>query len=195
MFTRISDVDPPLCQHREEIVIVTKRSDAEQWPAIRCRARRGHPPATEYRWTFYPERPETEPDDGRMDDFRRHVRRGVVPSSLASADTAVLRGGGGEASAPYTFTTSTPVLKSYPPAMVMATSGPSSYTGAHGYFLRGRLECRAVNAVGVQNVPCVYRITGKVERRLQVVAMWVLNFEFPNPKSPKSESYEYKTMH
>lgn len=161
-FFRFFDTDVPVCQHREAVSIVAKISDGlVGGPAIRCRAGRGHPPTIEYHWTFVPE-PPADPDTHRVGRFDSDQsvydgRPGSEPDALQTA-TAVQNGGGGGGTS-YTFTTSTPVLKSYVSAVMAAAS--ASYNGARLDFLHGRLECRAVNEMGVQIRPCVYRITGK----------------------------------
>lgn len=156
-FIRVSQCDRedvPVCQHREDVLIVMKKSDAVAEPVIRCRAGRGHPPTSEYYWTFYPEQPENR-NRGQLDpnDMNSFSERSTRKSSLS--ETAVQGGDGGVL---YSFTTNTPVLKSYVTAVKAAASTSSNRVPAN--FLFGRLECRAINAMGMQNRPCVYRITG-----------------------------------
>lgn len=165
------DADVPVCRHREDATIAVRKSDAGAGPAIRCRAGRGHPPTVEYRWTFYPDLTDFrdgEPD-GTMTLAAGRWARDAVDS--LRADTAVIQGGldgggggggvGGGSTTSYTFTTSTPVLKSYLTAVKAAAAAATlNAATVHPNFLRGRLECRAVNAVGTQRRPCVYHITG-----------------------------------
>lgn len=163
----MGDADVPVCRHREDATIAVRKSEAGAGPAIRCRAGRGHPPSVEYRWTFYPDPQQTEYRDGEPDGTMtlaagRWVRD--VVNSLR-AETAVIQGGldsgsGGSGSTSYTFTTSTPVLKSYLTAVKAAAAAVSNEAAVHPNFLSGRLECRAVNAMGTQRRPCVYHITG-----------------------------------
>jgi hypothetical protein len=162
----MGDADVPVCRHREDATIAVKKSEAGAGPAIRCRAGRGHPPSVEYRWTFYPDQQQTDYRDGEpggtMTLAAGRWARDVVNS--LRAETAVIQGGldggsGGGGTTSYTFTTSTPVLKSYITAVKAAAAASNAVT-VHPNFLRGRLECRAVNAMGTQPQPCVYHITG-----------------------------------
>ncbi|XP_022178469.1 uncharacterized protein LOC111039313 [Myzus persicae] len=149
----------PVCQHREDIYIITKKSDAATGPVIRCRAGHGHPPTIEYHWKFYPEQAELE-----------HHNRGPIESnemtltgrSIRELDSLLTESAvqGSDGGISYTFTTSTPVLKTYLSAVSAAASAASS-SAVRPNFLHGRLECRAVNTMGIQNKPCVYRITDK----------------------------------
>lgn len=157
----------PVCQHRKAVSIITKMSEGPVGgPSIRCRAGRGHPPTIEYQWTFVPE-PPADPDTrrvGRLEpDESVYGGRPAREMDALLTGTAVQGSSGGGGGTSYTFTTSTPVLKSYVSAVTAAAS--ASYNGARPDFLHGRLECRAVNEMGVQNRPCVYRISGKTLQR------------------------------
>lgn len=146
--------DVPVCQHREDMVIIKKKTDTVTGPTIRCRAGRGHPPTIEYQWRFYPE-PSAGPET--LDaDAMAFAGRTVRQLDTLLTDAAVAPGG--DAGVSYKFTTSTPVLKSYVSAVAAAASASSNAVLSD--FLHGRLECRAVNPMGVQLKPCVYRITG-----------------------------------
>jgi len=153
--------DVPVCQHREDILIVTTKSDTVTVPAIRCRAGRGHPPTIEYHWTFYPEQTEQDGRDGDSlgPNEMTYAGRSVGEKDSLLSQTAVQTGDGGTS---YTFTTTTPTLRSYLSAVSAAVSAPPNAVRPN--FLRGRLECRAVNTMGKQIRPCVYRITGKTGR-------------------------------
>ncbi|XP_025414233.1 uncharacterized protein LOC112686242 [Sipha flava] len=158
----------PVCRHREDVVIVMKKSDPVTGPVIRCRAGHGHPPANQYNWRFYPEQAEPErrhsgPSPDGSDGMMAYAGRSTRGLGSLLAETAVPDGGGGTS---YAFTTNTPVLKSYA-SNVAAAAAASSASSASGVatspkFLHGRLECRAVNSMGVQTKPCVYRITDKM---------------------------------
>lgn len=162
--------DVPVCQHREDVLIVTKKSDPVTGPVIRCRAGHGHPPAIQYNWKFYPEQAEPEtrksgssPADESNEMTMTYAGRSVRQLDSLLTETAVQGGGGDGGAVSYAFTTNTPVLKSYV-SNVAAAASPSSSASGLPKFLHGRLECRAVNAMGTQTKPCVYRITGEIRR-------------------------------
>lgn len=160
IFNRYEDV--PVCQHFEDMLIVTKKSDTvAAGPMIRCRVGRGHPPTTEYRWTFYPEQGHTaavhSSSSALVSDKIKFANRPIRELESLLTETAIQ---GSDSGPSFTFTTSTPVLKSFSSAIAAAASASSNVV--NGNFPRGRLECRAVNAMGVQNRPCVYRITGTI---------------------------------
>ncbi|XP_025191738.1 uncharacterized protein LOC112591991 [Melanaphis sacchari] len=148
----------PVCQHREDIYIITKKSDAATGPVIRCRASHGHPPTSEYHWKFYPEQAEPETHNRNSLESNEMTLTGRSIRELDSllTETAVQGSDGGIS---YTFTTSTPVLKSY--LSVVSAAASASSSAVRPNFLHGRLECRAVNTMGIQNKPCVYHITDK----------------------------------
>jgi len=148
------------------VVVAKKSADTVAGPAIRCRAGRAHPPTVEYHWTFYPERTDgsatrngdalfEQPDDDRSSSADRPVRGEGLDGSFAQNG-----GGGGDGGTSYTFTTTTATLKSYFSAAVSAAATSAGAVRPAEEFLHGRLECRAVNAMGKQIRPCVYRITG-----------------------------------
>ncbi|VVC37605.1 Immunoglobulin subtype,Immunoglobulin-like domain,Immunoglobulin-like fold,Immunoglobulin subtype 2 [Cinara cedri] len=153
----------PVCQHREDVNIIMKMYDGPGGvPEIKCRAGRGHPPTFEYQWTFFPEPPADRDarHDGRLEsDETAYGGRPARELDALLSGTAV-QGGRDGVGTSYKFTTSTPLLKSYVSAVMAAAS--ASFNGARPDFLRGRLECRAVNEMGVQNKPCVYRITDRI---------------------------------
>ncbi|XP_029341821.1 uncharacterized protein LOC100167149 isoform X2 [Acyrthosiphon pisum] len=148
----------PVCQHREDIYIITKKTDAVTGPVIRCRAGHGHPPTIEYHWKFYPEQsePETRHRGPLESNEMTLTGRSIRELDSLLTESAVQGSDGGIS---YAFTTSTPVLKSYLSVVSAAASAFSSAVRPN--FLHGRLECRAVNTMGIQNKPCVYRITDK----------------------------------
>lgn len=153
-----------MCQHREDIYIITKKSDVVNGPEIRCRAGHGHPPTIEYHWKFYPEQAELETRNRGTIYSNEMTLTGRSIRELDSLLTeSAVQGSDGGIS--YAFTTSTPVLKSY--LSVVSAAAASAFSNAvRPNFLHGRLECRAVNTMGIQNKPCVYRITGEISRHL-----------------------------
>lgn len=159
MYVSYNREDVPVCQHREDIYIITKKSDAVTGPVIRCRAGHGHPPTIEYHWKFYPEQsePETRHRGPLESNEMTLTGRSIRELDSLLTESAVQGSDGGIS---YTFTTSTPVLKSY--LSVVSAAASASSSAVRPNFLHGRLECRAVNTMGIQNKPCVYRITGKI---------------------------------
>lgn len=152
---------------------MTKKSDTGAGPVIRCRTGRGHPTATEFRWTFYPEQQEPDIRDGNTVDSNEMSLAGRPVRGLEGllGEAAVQGGGGGDDGTSYTFTTTTPVLKSYLETVKAAFS--ASPNTVHPNLQYGRLECRAVNTMGPQLRPCVYRITGN-HRTTGIVALSAL---------------------
>lgn len=157
----------PVCKHRGDAVLISTRKNAlAAPPVVRCRAGRGHPPAYEYRWKFYPETTAAAGssfDDGGSYGMPLGTAAGEPDPSSLAAGTAVA---GPDVGASYTFTTSTPVLRSFVTAVkaaaAAAASSPSGAAAARpNSLLRGRLECRAVNSMGAQKTPCVYRVSGE----------------------------------
>lgn len=144
--------DVPVCQHREDVLFVMKKSDTVAEPVIKCRAGRGHPPNSKYYWKFYPEQSENRNRGQLESNDMTSFSEGSIRKSLLS-ETAVQGNDGGIL---YSFTTNTPELKSY----ITAVKAAASSNNVHTNFFLGRLECRAINEMGMQNRPCVYRITG-----------------------------------